>query len=344
MTPFTRRLLAWYRLHGRHDLPWQRRRDPYWIWISEIMLQQTQVATVIPYFERFINRFPDVHALAVADNDEVLHHWSGLGYYARARNMHKAAITVSRELDGRFPAELEELMALPGIGRSTAGAILSLSGQGAAPILDGNVKRVLARYHGIDGWPGEREVGDRLWQAAAEHTPARDAAAYTQAIMDLGATLCTRVRPRCGDCPVAAACHARIHGLQSALPARRERRVLPVRQTIFTIIQNPCGEVLLQKRPPAGIWGGLWGFPECPPGEEVAAWISRRYGVHVAGLEAQRGLRHSFTHFHLDILPYRAKLAAGGDAVREAQCRWYSPGCQTRVGLAAPVKKLLEAL
>ncbi|MEX2352766.1 MAG: A/G-specific adenine glycosylase [Gammaproteobacteria bacterium] len=344
MNSFARKLLAWYRVHGRHDLPWQQ-PDPYRIWVSEIMLQQTQVRTVIPYFERFIERFPDVQSLAGADLDEVLHLWSGLGYYARARNLYKAAEIISNDLQGVFPREIEALMKLPGIGRSTAGAILALSQGQRHPILDGNVKRVLTRYYGISGWPGESKVEAGLWSIAERETPQEDVAAYTQAIMDLGATVCTRSRTRCDQCPVAVECYARREGLQTAFPARKQKKTLPVRSAVFTILENAEGEVLLEKRPPAGIWGGLWSLPECPVDEEIPAWIKRQFGSTVSGLTQQTPLRHTFSHFHLDIHPYRAKLEGTDLAVgdREQIC-WYKPGPGIRLGLAAPVKKLLESI
>jgi len=342
---FTEQLLKWYRRCGRHALPWQHPPDPYRVWVSEIMLQQTQVRTVIPYFRRFMARFPDVQALADADLDTVLHQWTGLGYYARARNLHRAARRIRDEHGGRIPDGLEQLRDLPGIGRSTAGAILALSRNRPHPILDGNVKRVLSRYHAVAGWPGQRRVEERLWELAARYTPKRRAAAYTQAIMDLGATVCTRARPACGECPVAAGCAARRRGQQSQFPGKKPARTLPVRQTCFTILENDAGRVLLQRRPPAGIWGGLWSFPECPADADVAAWIKRSFGSKVYGLRRETPLRHTFSHFHLDITPVRAVLRAPADAIRdEGDVVWVDPGRDLNLGVAAPVKKILESL
>jgi A/G-specific adenine glycosylase len=339
---FAPKLLKWYRRSGRHDLPWQQHPGTYRVWVSEIMLQQTQVATVIPYYHRFIKRFPDVRSLARARIDSVLHLWSGLGYYARARNLHKTAGIINREFAGVFPSEIETLMQLPGIGRSTAGAILSLSLGQSHPILDGNVKRVLCRYHGIQGWPGNRDVEEKLWEIAARQTPRKQTADYTQAIMDLGATVCTRTRPSCGRCPVADGCYAYRHGIQAQLPARKAMKILPVKQTVFTILENRRGEILLEKRPPAGIWGGLWSLPECPAREDIPAWIKRQFGSTVAGLKELKPLRHTFSHFHLDIRPYLAKFKSEVSVSDRDNIFWYKPGDDNRLGLAAPVKKLLH--
>ena len=308
------------------------------------MLQQTQVKTVIPYYERFMQHFPDVATLAAAPVDEVLHLWSGLGYYARSRNLHKAARLVMSDFGGVFPDEIDKLMSLPGIGRSTAGAVLALGLQQVHPILDGNVKRVLARYHGVEGWPGDKPVEDRLWDIAAQETPRRNIADYTQAIMDLGATVCTRSKPLCDRCPLAAHCYARIHGQQSELPTRKKSKQLPVRQTVLAIIENKRGEVLLLRRPPAGIWGGLWSLPECPSDEALPEWLNRCFGSKVTTLTALQPLRHTFSHFHLDIHPYRAKLRANDVAVRDEHTCWYRPDGQSRLGMAAPIAKLLSTL
>ena len=262
MRPFAERLLAWFADHGRHDLPWQRDPSPYGVWVSEIMLQQTQVATVIPYYERFMARFPDLAALAEAPLDEVLAHWSGLGYYARARNLHRAARQAMAEHGGRLPETIDALQALPGIGRSTAGAILSLALGQRHPILDGNVKRVLARHAAVAGWPGKAAVQRTLWELAEARTPRRRVADYNQAMMDLGATLCTRARPACERCPVAADCRAREQGLQTDYPGPRPRRELPERQVQMLLVRDPQGRVLLERRPPQGVWGGLWCLPE----------------------------------------------------------------------------------
>jgi len=343
MTDFTRQLLTWYKRHGRHDLPWQRDVTPYRVWISEIMLQQTQVVTVMPYYERFMQCYPVVESLADADPDEVLHYWSGLGYYSRARNLHKTAQIIKEKFDGSFPGELEQLMQLPGIGRSTAAAILALSMNQPAAILDGNVKRVLSRYHAIREWPGDSSTLKQLWQLAEQHLSKKHPADYTQAIMDLGATVCSRSSPDCGKCPVRSGCLARQEGLQNALPRRKPDRKLPVKQTAFIMIQNDSGAILLQKRPPAGIWGGLWGFPECPADTDVSVWVEQQYGYTVGSIRYEQGLRHTFSHYRLDITPVAMKLVSQQDMARDDQnLYWFSPGGDNRrIGMAAPVRKLV---
>jgi A/G-specific adenine glycosylase len=339
---FAARLIAWHVKHGRHDLPWQRRRTPYRVWVSEVMLQQTQVTTVIPYYARFMARFPSLLALADATQDEVLHLWTGLGYYARARNLQKAAQLIRDGHGGRFPRDIGSVQALPGIGRSTAGAILALSTDQRHPILDGNVKRVLTRHGAIPGWPGDKRVEEQLWLLADANTPDHDVAGYTQAIMDLGATLCTRSQPRCGECPVAADCKARKLGSQASFPAAKPRKALPVRRTRMLMLVAD-GAVLLEKRPPVGIWGGLWGFPELSADADVAAWCRQRFGAAPRSVKSHAELRHTFSHFHLDISPLEVRLSAAA-AVAEDTARWQTLGEIPRLGLAAPVKRLLESL
>ena len=340
---FAARLLVWHARHGRHDLPWQRRRTPYRVWVSEIMLQQTQVATVIPYYRRFMAHFPGVKALADAPLDEVLHLWTGLGYYARGRNLHKAAAVVRDHHGGRFPRDFDTVAALPGVGRSTAGAILALSLGQRHPILDGNVKRVLARHGAIKGWPGEKRVAERLWALAEAHTPKRRVADYTQAIMDLGATLCTRSRPRCERCPVAVDCRAHLQGREIAYPSARPRKALPVKRTRMLLVRQ-AGTVLLERRPPAGLWGGLWGFPEIAADADPLAWCRVRFGTAPRSARARPLLRHTFSHFHLDIEPVEITLA-GSAAVRDnGESRWQPLDQTPRLGLAAPVKRLLDSL
>ena len=340
---FSARLLAWHVRHGRHDLPWQKRTTPYRVWVSEIMLQQTQVATVIPFYRRFMQRFPTLQSLADAPQDEVLHLWTGLGYYARARNLQEAAQLIRDEHGGRFPRDMESVQALPGIGRSTAGAILAISSGQRHPILDGNVKRVLARHGAIPGWPGEKRVEEKLWMLAERHTPKAKVADYTQAIMDLGATLCTRSSPRCGECPVAADCLARKAGKQASFPAPKPRKALPVRRTRMLMLVVD-GAVLLEKRPPAGIWGGLWGFPEVATGADVAAWCRERFGARPRSVKAHEALRHTFSHFHLDIEPWEVRLSAAAAVADLGASRWQALGETPKLGLAAPVKRLLDAL
>lgn len=361
MMHFSRRLLAWWDTHGRKELPWQQDSDPYKIWLSEIMLQQTQVATVIPYFERFIDRFPDVKDLAAADQDEVLHLWSGLGYYARGRNLHAAAKKIVEEFGGEFPRTLEELTTLPGVGRSTAGAILAQAFEIPAPILDGNVKRVLTRLEGITEWPGQTQVEKHLWQLSETllPTPAlrgssisrlRDSSTsrlrdYTQAIMDLGATLCTRTKPDCGRCPFMDDCQAYTKGLVDQIPARKPKKAKPVREKIFLVLRNDQGEVMLEKRPATGIWGGLWSFPEVMP-DELGPALDKR-GVQDCQQEWLPEDSHTFSHFQLNYRPllisYQNRRAAS-QVDEAAQQIWYSGALENRIGLAAPVAGLLKKI
>jgi len=342
---FSRRVLDWYARDGRKDLPWQVRPTPYRVWVSEIMLQQTQVATVIPYYERFMERFPDIRSLAQATSDQVLHHWSGLGYYARARHLHAAARQVVEDFNGCFPEIFEAVVALPGIGRSTAGAILSLACGQYYPILDGNVKRVLTRYHAVAGWPGQSHVQKQLWVLAEQYTPAQQTAAYTQAIMDLGATVCTRARPHCDACPVSTDCAAHALGKEAAFPAARPKKTLPVRSVCMLMLCNDDDEVLLEQRPPAGIWGGLWSFPEFPAMDTIADRCDKSLGIKVGKAEAWAPVRHTFSHFHLDITPVYARASYYKAAVMEAPGRlWYNTAGDEERGLAAPVGKLLQRL
>jgi A/G-specific adenine glycosylase len=342
---FAGRVLTWFDQHGRKDLPWQYDTSPYRVWVSEIMLQQTQVRTVIPYFARFMQRFPDVQTLAAAPTDEVLHLWTGLGYYARARNLHRAAQQVCSEHAGSFPDNLEGLQSLPGIGRSTAGAILAIAFAQRASILDGNVKRVLARYHAVAGWPGQTAVHRQLWDFAEQHTPQRRVADYTQAMMDLGATLCTRSRPRCADCPLQDSCSAHAQGREGEFPGKKPRKVLPVRSTVFLILRDRQGHVLLQQRPASGIWGGLWCFPELDSVEAAAPWCRDRLGREPAATLPGPPFRHTFSHYHLDIQPLQVQLAIQPEAVMEASDQlWYNVQKPLEIGLAAPVARLLASL
>jgi A/G-specific adenine glycosylase len=343
---FSDRILAWSARSGRNDLPWQREPTPYRVWVSEIMLQQTQVATVIPFYNRFMARFPTIHALAGASQDKVLHHWSGLGYYARARNLHAAAQQVVARHGGIFPETFAAVMELPGIGRSTAGAILALACGQRHPILDGNVKRVLTRYHAIAGWPGQAKVLKILWALAESCTPATQIAAYTQAIMDLGATVCTRGQPACAQCPLAADCRARQTGQQGGYPAPRPKKALPVRTVTMLLLCNERGEVLLERRPPAGIWGGLWSFPELVAAADVedagTIW-QQTTGISFRRIATWPVVRHSFTHFQLEITPLLAGVGNEAALVMEGADRvWYNTTQSTERGLAAPVKKLLQ--
>jgi A/G-specific adenine glycosylase len=339
---FARRLIAWQRRHGRHDLPWQGTRDPYPVWVAEIMLQQTQVATVIPYYERFLARFPDLAALAAAPEDEVLALWSGLGYYSRARNLHRAAGVVMERHGGAFPRDAEAIAALPGVGRSTAAAIAAFAFGARGAILDGNVKRVLARLFGVKGFPGHRPVELKLWALAEALLPGDGIEAYTQALMDLGATLCTRSRPRCGDCPVAALCVARGEGRTAELPSPRPRRALPQRETAMLLLLRG-GEILLEKRPATGIWGGLWCLPETDPAEDAAKVSRRRFGAELGEVRPLPALEHGFTHFRLRIHPRMAQVSALSGAAREPGLMWINLEDALGAALPAPVRRLIRA-
>ncbi|RLQ23541.1 adenine DNA glycosylase [Seongchinamella sediminis] len=341
---FAPRILTWFDQHGRHDLPWQRDTSPYRVWVSEIMLQQTQVTTVIPFYQRFMAAFPGVADLAAAPQDQVLHLWTGLGYYARARNLHQAARQVCEQLGGEFPADVEGLMALPGIGRSTAGAIVSIAHGERAAILDGNVKRVLARYHAVPGWPGTTAVHKTLWEIAERYTPAERCADYTQGMMDLGATLCTRSSPQCPRCPLAADCAAHAMGRETDFPGKKPKKTLPVRRTRFLMLRDGDGRAWLEKRPPQGIWGGLWCFPE---GEDLdpTHWCLDTIGRAPDAIETWPGFRHSFSHYHLDIEPILVELGNSPGLVMEANRQlWYNVRQPPAIGLAAPIAGLLQQL
>ncbi|WP_211827260.1 A/G-specific adenine glycosylase [Kistimonas asteriae] len=342
---FSQRVLDWYDQHGRKHLPWQQNITPYRVWISEIMLQQTQVKTVIPYFETFMEQFPDVHALASAPVDDVLHLWSGLGYYSRARNLHKAACQVVECFHGEFPQTVEQLSELPGIGRSTAGAIASISMGIRAPILDGNVKRVLARHHAIEGWPGQSAVANKLWDIAEHHTPDKRLPQYTQAMMDLGAMICTRTRPTCHLCPLQESCMAHAIGDTSAYPGKKPKKTLPERQVRMLMVVNHVGEVLLHKRPSQGIWGGLWSFPELRTDDSLDETAEAIAGTELYGIEAWTPFRHTFSHYHLDITPVKAFTAMETKTIQpvDSTC-WVSIDNPGKLGLAAPVTKLLRKL
>lgn len=337
---FQQKLLAWFDLHGRKDLPWQRDITPYRIWLSEIMLQQTQVITVIPYFEAFTQKFPSVESLAQAPIDEVLSLWSGLGYYARARNLHKSAQIITTQ--NYFPESLDELVALPGIGLSTAGAILSIAFQKRQPILDGNVKRVLTRFNAISGWPGETMVNKTLWSISADFTPEYRVADYTQAVMDLGATLCTRSKPGCEICPVSAECVARLTGSVALLPTPKASKKIPVKNLLLLLLHNSIGEVLLEKRPSVGIWGGLWSVPEFSCLQSVQDWCVTNH-ISILNQCVLPTKRHTFSHYHLDYTPVLIETdAVDGYVMDTEQKLWCTAEHINTLGLAAPIKRLLQ--
>jgi len=356
ISAFAPELLRWFDVAGRKDLPWQRDTTSYRVWVSEIMLQQTQVVTVIPYYERFMRGFPDVRSLAQAPIDEVLHLWTGLGYYARARNLHRAAQVIVAEHGGVFPTTLEQVQALPGIGRSTAGAILALSQAQRHPILDGNVKRVLARHFAIEGFPGEQKVERELWRLAEACTPRERVANYTQAIMDLGATVCVRSRPSCPTCPLAGHCAARTRGLQTVLPTPKPKKSRPLRNAFVVMAVNEGGAVLLERRPPAGIWGGLWTFPQFDSQTQARDWVAEQLpsgsGAHAVlpVCEALADYHHAFTHFDLTLHPLLVRVAPRkgglGDAAVADGGRhlWYDPDRPAAIGLAKPAVDLIKQL
>jgi len=343
---FAPRLLKWFRVHGRHSLPWQLDPTPYRVWVSEVMLQQTQVATVIPYYARFMTRFPSIDALAAAPLDEVLHLWTGLGYYARARNLQACAKTLVAQYGGVFPNKLEEVMALPGIGRSTAGAILALSGGQRHPILDGNAKRVLARVFGIAGDPSSTAVLAALWQKAEACTPHREVSAYTQGIMDLGATVCTRTRPACTLCPMNTGCVAALEGRQAELPGRKLKRNRPSREATLLIAQigsNGSTAVLLERRPLSGLWGGLWSPPQFANESEALKWCAQVFGESSES-QALAPIDHAFTHFDLRLKPLLVRGRQNSEVLDGSDRLWYQLDSPPQVGLPQSILRLFEHL
>jgi A/G-specific adenine glycosylase len=342
MNSFAARLIAWQKKHGRHDLPWQNTRDAYRIWLSEIMLQQTQVTTVIPYYRLFVAAFPDVHALAAATLGDVLERWSGLGYYRRAHLLHRAARIVMSEHEGAFPADAQTLATLPGVGRSTAAAIAVFAGGERRAILDGNVKRVVARHEGVAGFPGAASVERVLWQHAERLVPRRDIETYTQALMDLGATICLRGEPRCTTCPITADCVARRDDRIAELPAPRPRKTLP-RRVIGVLLIERHGEVLLERRPATGIWAGLWSLPEVDAGIDVAQLCRTRFGADVTLRDPLPAIEHAFTHFRLTLAPQPCIVRRWPERAEEPGLLWLSPADAAGAALPAPIKKLLRA-
>lgn len=339
---FANKVLNWFDRHGRKDLPWQQNPSPYRVWVSEIMLQQTQVATVIPYYELFLGAFPDVVSLANADEDTVLKHWAGLGYYSRARNLHAAAQQIRDEFDGELPDDLEQLCSLKGIGRSTAGAILSLAYHQRQAILDGNVKRVLTRYHAIEGWTGKSDILKQLWSLAEQHLPTQRNANYTQAMMDLGATLCTRSKPACLLCPLHNDCTAHIQGNPADYPTPKPRKTIPEKDCVMLMIMNNDA-VMLQKQPSPGIWGGLWSLPQFADKQSAEDWFAKRY---TETLEIEKHLpefSHTFSHFRLHVKPLLVEQPAQAKGIMEADdILWYNKATEFTGGLPAPILKLLK--
>ena len=339
---FATRLLIWFDQHGRKELPWQTNINPYRVWVSEVMLQQTQVKTAIPYYERFLNTFPTLEALAAANEDQVLHKWTGLGYYARARNLLKAAKQIMIRHEGKVPLTINELCNLPGIGRSTAGAIVAICTNQYAVILDGNVKRVLTRYLAIGGWPGNSGIMDILWKEAEALTPRNRVADYTQAIMDLGATLCRRTTPECHVCPLNTDCQALLSDTIDHYPEKKPKKKLPVREIYFLVITDNNGQIMLEKRPSSGLWGGLWSFPE-------TTWQNIELSLQVLSVKplstrALKSFRHTFSHFHLEITPIHIQTQANKVNVKTPNINWYKLEDTPAIGLTRPVTRILENL
>lgn len=341
---FQKAVLSWYEKNGRKDLPWQKAINPYRVWVSEIMLQQTQVTTVIPYFERFMKEFPTVKKLAAADIDHVMHLWTGLGYYTRARNLHKTAKLITANFKEQFPNTVEELCELPGIGRSTAAAIISIAFQQRATILDGNVKRVLSRYIGIRDWPGDKVIEQQLWKTAEKYTPKNRCHEYTQVMMDLGATLCTRSKPACHDCPMQTTCIAFASGQPEKFPGKKPAKKLPVKKGYMLVLQKMDGTILLEQRPPAGLWGGLWCLPEYfEDVDDIIGWCKKQYGLVIETLNVDLSFRHTFSHFHYDISPIHATIKKQISHISEHKpLLWYDLQNPVKVGLAKPIQSILE--
>ena len=344
MDDFARALLAWFDAHGRKNLPWQHPRSAYRVWLSEVMLQQTQVRTVIPYFERFVAELPTLTDLARASEDRVLALWSGLGYYSRARNLHRTAKLCVERHGGDLPRDIDALATLPGIGRSTAAAIVAQAWDEPHAILDGNVRRVLARWHGVRGWPGSAAVQKRLWHFAETHTPRTRCADYTQAIMDLGAMVCVRSRPLCAACPIADGCVARRDGLTHELPQAKPTREKPVRSTTMLLLRDEQGRILLERRPPAGIWARLWSLPETSDATAAHAALGERFHARVRTQTTLASFRHSFTHYYLDIAPLVFEVTRLVRVADDPDIDWYAPAEIEELGLPAPVRALIRSL
>ncbi|UZE97022.1 A/G-specific adenine glycosylase [Alkalimarinus alittae] len=343
---FSQSILEWFDVHGRKNLPWQINKTPYRVWVSEIMLQQTQVTTVIGYYNRFMDQFKSLEELAKADEDDVLGYWAGLGYYARARNLHKTAKLIVSEYDGEFPSTLDEIESLPGIGRSTAGAILSLSLNQRAPILDGNVKRVLARFHAIEGWTGHPSIAKELWYWAERYTPKTRFSDYTQAMMDLGATLCTRSKPNCPQCPINSTCRAYNEDRTNTIPTPKPKKALPVKHRWLLHIENQKGEIYIEKRPPSGIWGSLWSLPDAPytlDGNDITHYCREQLAVECTVLSYKESFKHTFSHYHLILHPIKLSYVSSIPSISGcSDSRWLKGKHQ--LGLPAPIKIYIDSM
>ncbi|MDP3087856.1 MAG: A/G-specific adenine glycosylase [Methylotenera sp.] len=347
MYDFSNRLITWQNIHGRHDLPWQTKSnqapDPYAIWVSEIMLQQTQVAAVIGYYSKFMQRFPNISSLANATQDEVLQHWSGLGYYSRARNLHNAAVTIMHDYNGQFPQNFDAIQALSGIGRSTAAAIASFAFNQVQTILDGNVKRVLARHFLVEGWPSSPKVEKKLWGLAEKLLPEHGMVAYTQGLMDLGATICTRSKPKCSQCPISNSCEAYLQNRVHNLPTPKPRKTIPEKQTIMLILMHD-DKFLLEKRPPAGIWGSLWSFPETDTTLDLASLAHRLFNVVAEVLEPLPKFSHAFTHYKLHIQPQPLQVIKLLPHINENRYVWLNINDALDAAIPTPIRKILQSM
>ncbi|OCG19967.1 MULTISPECIES: A/G-specific adenine glycosylase [unclassified Gilliamella] len=338
---FSQAVLNWYEQYGRKSLPWQIEKSPYHVWLSEVMLQQTQVATVIPYFNRFIEQFPKVTDLAKASINDVLHLWTGLGYYARARNLHKAAQMIAEKFNGKFPTQFDDVMALPGVGRSTAGAILSLSQNQHYPILDGNVKRVLTRYFAVEGWPGIKTVENRLWQLSEQVTPKNDVAKFNQAMMDIGAMVCTRSKPKCALCPLNNHCLAYKTESWQQYPTKKPKNTIPEKIAYFLMLEYNQ-TIWLEKRPASGIWGGLYCLPQFSSKQALTDWL-KKYGIETTKPKQLIAFRHTFSHFHLDIIPIHCVITKYKNYLDGSCGYWYNlKSDNAKIGLATPIYNLLK--
>ncbi|MFP3019583.1 MAG: A/G-specific adenine glycosylase [Arsenophonus sp.] len=337
---FSHTVLNWYHYYGRKNLPWQREKSLYHVWLSEIMLQQTKVTTVIPYFKKFINHFPDIISLANSSQDEILYLWTGLGYYARARNLYKSAKQIIEKYNGKFPNKFDQVISLPGIGRSTAGAILSLSENQHFPILDGNIKRILTRYYGIKGWPGKKEIEKKLWDISTLLTPINDAKHFNQAMMDLGAMVCISIKPKCKLCPLQKNCYSFISNSWQNFPTKKSKGQILVKNNWFLILQYK-NLIWLEKRPPSGIWGGLFIFPKFDTINELNDWINDS-GIKYQKIEQLITFRHTFINFYLNIIPIYVNINQFSVFMDKTKGLWYNLKKDIKIGLAAPVKKLLK--
>ena len=343
MAVFANAIIVWQKLHGRNDFPWQNTADPYAIWVSEIMLQQTQVAAVVGYYGNFMQRFPSIAALANATQEEVLQSWSGLGYYSRARNLHAAAQKIVDDFGGAFPTQFDDILSLPGIGRSTAAAISTFALNAPQPILDGNVKRVFARHFNIAGYTVAPKIAQQLWQIAERENPTNNAIAYTQGLMDLGATLCTRTKPQCLACPVNASCEALAKNLVSTLPTPKPRKIIPEKSTTMLLIINNK-EILLEKRPQTGIWAGMWSLPEIDMHEIATEVAASRLGLEVETAEPLPIVNHAFTHFKLAITPQPLHLIKQTPRAKQSNYIWLPIDEAISAAIPTPVRNILQIL